>query len=133
MAKTSQKRVTKKIRNRIIELHLQDMGTYDIAEQIYKEEMDLSSGAVDKIIREYYNSIGKERIRRNPKTKKTIYTIEEIEEQLLKQLEKGRPVEEVYRIAKKMNSLTDNLLAVIKNKGYNIPDKIEEENERWIK
>ena len=133
MSKTLKKIITKKIRNRIIELHLQDMGSYEIAEQLYKEEVDLSSGTVDKIIREYYNSIGEERVRRAPKTKKTIYTIEEIESQLLQQLQKGRPVRYVYRVAQRMNCLTDKILSEIKSRGYSIPDVREEGNEKWTK
>jgi len=133
MAKSTNKKVTKKIKNRIIELHLQDMGTNEISAQLYREDVDLSSGTIDRIISEYYISIGEKRIKRTVIKPKRTYTAEEIEEQLLQQLAKGRPAEEVYRVARKINCLTDKILSEIESKGYNIPDKKQEGNERWIK
>ena len=130
MAKISNKKVTKEIEKRIIELHLQGLKTYEISSQIFTEEIDLSTTTINTIINKYYDSIGEKRIKRPGPKPKTAYTIEEIEEQLLQQLKKGRPVEEVYKVSKKMNCLTDKLLSEIKRKGYIVPDKKEEGNER---
>jgi len=127
MAKTANKKITKKIKNRIIKLHLQDISTYEISSQLFVEGLDLSGRAIDKVIREYYKSIGEERIRKKAPRPKTSYTAEEIEEELLNQLKKGRTPEGVYKVAQRMNCLTDKLLSEIESRGYNIPDKIQDE------
>lgn len=84
MTNPSNKKVTKQIKDRIIELHLQNMGTNQISIQLYEEEIvELATTTIDKIIREYYNSIGQKRIKRVIPKPKAVYTNEEIEEQLL--------------------------------------------------
>lgn len=134
MTNPSNKKVTKQIKNRIVELHLQNIVANEISMQLYQEGIiDLAPATINKIIREYYDSIGQKRIKRAiPKTK-TVYTVEEIEEQLLQQLQKGRPVRYVYRVAQRMGCLTDKLLTELKSRGYSIPDVREEGNEKWTK
>ena len=55
--------------------------------------------------------------------------IENIEEELIKQLKKGRPAKNVYKIAVKMNALTPTLKEILK-KEYNVDIKENDGEER---
>jgi len=133
MAKSSNKKVTKKIKKRIVELHQEGKDINEISMQLYQENVDLSYTTINKIVNEYYDSIGEKRTRKAVSGPKMVYTIEEIEEQLIHQLKKGRPAEDVFRVAQKVNALTETLLSEINKNGYNPQVKEEEENEKWMK
>ena len=129
MKKPSNKKVTTEIREAIIKLHLKELSTWEIATEILPK-VDLSTVKINEIINEYYIQIGKSRPeRKQAKPTPPKYTNEQIEEQLIQQLRKGRPAVEVYRVAKKLNIVTERLKAELEKYGLEF-EKSDNEKER---
>ena len=130
MKKPSNKKVTTEIKDTIINLHLKGLSTWEIATEILSK-VDLSTVKINKVINEYYIQIGESRPeRKQAKPTPRQYTKEEIEEQLIQQLKKGRPAGEVYRVANKLNVVEGKLKAELEKYGFDF-EKSDDEKGRY--